>query len=146
MTRARAASISRSARLAIVAHARREAPRECCGLLVGSGRRVVLALPMTNVDSRPRTGFRIDPAEHIAARRVLRRAVPSLEIVGVYHSHPSGPATPSARDVAESHYPEWLFAIVAGAGRALRVFQIAGGIVTPVRTRWAPSRRRRSSP
>jgi proteasome lid subunit RPN8/RPN11 len=144
MTRARRASISRAARLFIVAHARREAPRECCGLLVGSGRRVVLALPMTNVDRRPRTGFRIDPAEHIAVRRVLRGAAPSLEIVGVYHSHPSGRATPSARDVAESHYPDWLFVIVSGSGRAVRAFQIAGGVVTPVETRLAPARRRSS--
>ena len=82
--RAGRASISWTAHRTIAEHARRQAPKECCGLLVGKDRRVDLALPMTNVDPRPRAGFRIDPAEHLAVRRVLRRLVPSLEIIGVY--------------------------------------------------------------
>ena len=145
MTRVRPASIAWAARAAMVAHAREAAPRECCGLLVGQGRRVDLALPLSNVDPRPRTGFQVDPAEHIAVRRVLRRVVPGLEIVGVYHSHPAGPARPSPRDVAESHYPEWLYAIVGRAGRTLRVYQMRpkGPVTVPIRWRRPVASRRR---
>ena len=36
-------------RRAIVAHARRERPNECCGLLLGRGTAVQFALPVANV-------------------------------------------------------------------------------------------------
>ena len=99
-------------RRAIVAHARRDAPHECCGFLIGRAGGVMFSLPVTNVDPKPRTGFQVDPAEHVAVRRLLRGFAPPLEIVGTYHSHPAGPAIPSPRDIAESHYPEWLSVIV----------------------------------
>ena len=35
-----------SVRAAIVAHARRDSPRECCGLLLGEGGSILFALPM----------------------------------------------------------------------------------------------------
>ena len=111
----------------MVAHARAEAPRECCGLLVGAGRRVDFAIPLTNTDPRPETGFRVDAAEHIAVRRILRRVVPSRVIVGVYHSHPRSAATPSARDIAECHYPDWIFVIVGREGRSVRAYQLGTG-------------------
>jgi len=129
-------AIPRSVRRAIVAHARRDAPHECCGLLVGGTGGVAFALPMANIDPRPRTGFQIDPAEHIAARRVLRRLVPALDIVGAYHSHPAGPATPSDRDVREAHYPEWVWLIVGSGGRSVRAFRISGQTATPAAITW----------
>ena len=139
MRRARPASVARAARVAMVAHAREAAPRECCGLLVGRGRRVDLVVPLSNVAPRPRSGFQVDPAEHIAVRRILRRVVPSRDIIGVYHSHPAGPARPSPRDIAESHYPEWLYAIVGRAGRSLRVFEMRPAGPVPVPVRWRGS-------
>lgn len=120
----------------MVRHARASAPDECCGFLVGAGGRVEFAIPMTNHDSRPRTGFRINPREHIAIRRALREMVPGHAIVGVYHSHPNGPATPSERDVKEANYPDWLFAIVGRGIRLVRVFSIRRGRVASVRVRW----------
>ena len=134
-------SIATSVREAMVAHARRDAPRECCGLLIGRGRRVDLALAMANAARRPRTRFQIDPGEHIAVRRVLRHVAPDLEIVGLYHSHPEGPAVPSARDVAEAHYPDWLFVIVGRAGRSVRAFQIRRTSSVSVPIRWRTPRR-----
>ena len=128
----RKATLPTAVKRAIVAHARRDAPRECCGFLVGRRTRVTFALPMKNVDPRPNSGFQIDPAEHVAVRRVLRQMAPALEIIGVYHSHPVGPATPSPRDIAESHYPEWLFLIVGANGRSVRAYRIARHGATPV--------------
>lgn len=120
----------------MTAHARREAPRECCGLLVGRGARVAFALPMANTHARPRAAFRLDPADHITIRRVLRRFAPPLEIVGVYHSHPAGGTRPSPRDLAEAHYPDWLFVIVGARGRAVSVFRLGGGRARRVSVRW----------
>ncbi len=102
-------------RRAILEHARREAPDECCGLLVGRGRDVVHAAAMRNAAVTPRTAYLIDPRDHIGLRRELRRLSPPLEIVGVYHSHPAGPPTPSDRDRRQAHYREWLYVIAAKA-------------------------------
>ncbi len=136
MTRVRPASIAWAARAAMLAHARHARPDECCGLLVGEGRRVDIAVPLSNIDPKPRTGFRIDPAEHIAVRRILRRVTPGRDIVGVYHSHPAGPARPSPRDIHESNYPEWLYAIVGRGSRTLRVYEMKPGSPVPVPIRW----------
>jgi len=115
-------------RRAIVAHARRDRPNECCGLLLGTSNVVQFALPMAN-DAASATRFRIDDAAHIEWRRLLRSFAPPLSIVGVYHSHPRGAAEPSPRDLAEAMYPDWLYAIVGLGERppALRVFQISRG-------------------
>lgn len=140
MSTARTVVLPSAVRRAIVAHARRDAPQECCGLLIGRGRHVTFSLPMTNVDPRPTIGFRVDPAEHVEARRMLRRLSPPVEIVGVYHSHPAGPATPSPRDIVESNYPEWIFVIVGGRPNSVRAFRIRRHAVTPVMLIAAPAR------
>lgn len=121
-------------RRAIVAHARRERPHECCGLLVGDDHHVVAAVPMRNVADTPRTRFRIDDRDHIALRRLLRDSAPDRRIVGVYHSHPDGPAEPSARDLAEAHYPDWLYVIVGFAGDRAQVrgFALESGRMRPI--------------
>lgn len=121
-------------RRAIVAHARREAPRECCGLLVGVGRRVRFAVPMVN-RAASEVRYRVDDRAHLDLRRVLRGFAPPLGIVGVYHSHPASRAVPSATDVAEAYYPEWVHVIVslAGARPRLAAFRIAHGRVVRVR-------------
>ena len=122
------ARIPAAVRRAIVAHAKREQPNECCGLLLGRGTAVQFALPMANALASP-TRYRISDAAHIECRRWLRDFAPTLSIVGVYHSHPEGAAEPSPRDLAEAMYPEWLYAIVGLAKKApvFRVFRIARG-------------------
>ena len=129
MTRRRAVRLSPQAARTMVAHARRERPRECCGLLVGTPGRVRVAVPMRNL-ARGRTRYRVDPAAHIALQRVLRVIEPAASIVGVYHSHPHGPAVPSETDVAEALYPDWIYVIVGlqgGRRPDARGFVIASG-------------------
>jgi proteasome lid subunit RPN8/RPN11 len=105
-------------RAAIARHARRDAPRECCGFLLGTPGGVNYALPATNTSTTPLTRYRVDPREHIAVRRILRRLTPPLGIVGVYHSHPRGPGAPSSADVREAYVPEWAHVIVDLSGRS----------------------------
>jgi len=122
------ARIPTAVKRAIVAHARRDRPNECCGLLLGRGNAVQFALPMTNVLASP-TRYRISDAAHIECRRFLRAFAPELSVVGVYHSHPAGAAEPSPRDLAEAMYPDWLYVIVGLAPKPpmLRAFRISRG-------------------
>jgi proteasome lid subunit RPN8/RPN11 len=91
-------------------------------------------LPATNV-ARSAVRYELDPRTHIDARRVLRRLVPPLEILGVYHSHPAGPPVPSETDVAQALYPDWVHVIVGlGAPRPrIAAYRIRGRRVTRVR-------------
>ena len=126
-----------AARRAILTHARRASPRECCGFLIGAGRRVHFTVPMRNV-ARGRTRYRIDPAAHIRLLRVLRAFFPPMGILGVYHSHPAGPARPSPLDLAQAHYASWVHIIVGLGGRpALKAFRIDGGQAREIEVRIA---------
>ena len=61
----------RSALEIMLAHARREAPLECCGLLVGAGDRVTRVVPARNLRASP-TRYLVDPESHFKARRRAR--------------------------------------------------------------------------
>ena len=79
-----------------------------------------------NVSPDPATSFEIDPAALFAALRAERAGGPRL--VGHYHSHPNGLASPSLRDAAMALQPGRLWLIVtAGATRMWR--EVPGGAV-----------------
>ena len=102
--------ILESAVQSIVAHARGTAPDECCGLLVGTSAGIDEAVRVRSLEPGP-TRYRIDPADHIALMKRLRGT--SRSIVGAYHSHPRSSAVPSASDVAEAFYPDFVYLIVS---------------------------------
>jgi proteasome lid subunit RPN8/RPN11 len=102
--------IRRAAVDAIVDHARRDAPLECCGLLIGSPDLVEETWCAPNTRNSP-VAFLIDPAAHFAAIHRARAA--GLHLIGAYHSHPQSPAVPSATDIRESNDPELLHVIVS---------------------------------
>jgi proteasome lid subunit RPN8/RPN11 len=112
-------------RTEIVAHAREDAPRECCGLLVGHGSLVDECVRSPNVDSNPNR-YEIDARVHVAANRRLRGT--GRAVVGAYHSHPHSPAWPSASDLAEAYYAEFIWFIVSLASEpeTLRAFRLDG--------------------
>ncbi len=75
-------------------------PSECCGLLIGvegEERRVVEARPCLNATS---TGaglrYKIDPLVLLRTEREL--AGSEKVVLGIYHSHPDYPASPSKID------------------------------------------------
>jgi proteasome lid subunit RPN8/RPN11 len=47
--------------------------------------------------------FRMDPKEQLQAFNHMDEQ--GWELLAIYHSHPSGPPTPSATDIAEAAYP-----------------------------------------
>ena len=99
---------------ALLAEAARAHPREACGLLFGTSRAITALQAAANVHPAPETHFEIDPAILIAAHRAMRGGGPA--VVGCYHSHPHGPAAPSAADVALAARDGGIWAIV-GAGQ-----------------------------
>jgi proteasome lid subunit RPN8/RPN11 len=110
--------IRAAARDAAVAAARAAHPAECCGMLLGTGHLIADAVPARNLAADP-DRFLIDPRDHIAARRDGRAR--GLEVLGFYHSHPHGPAVPSARDAADISYPGHLSLIVGLAAGDVEV-------------------------
>jgi len=70
-----------------------------------------------NVTEDPERRFEIDPAALFAALRAERAGGP--KIVGYWHSHPSGDATPSATDAAMAAADGRLWLIVAGEAATL---------------------------
>ena len=100
---------------AIIDHARQEAPRECCGLLIGTLDDITSVIPAQNVADEPLRRYRIDPRDHLRAIRLARQD--GEEVVGAYHSHPRSPALPSPTDAAEG-FANFLFVIVSLASEA----------------------------
>jgi proteasome lid subunit RPN8/RPN11 len=96
----------------LVAEAARAAPAECCGLLLGRNGRIEEARPAANVAPDPLLRFEIDPAALFAAHRAARAGGP--ELLGYYHSHPSGHPRPSATDCEHASGDARAWAIVAG--------------------------------
>jgi proteasome lid subunit RPN8/RPN11 len=86
-------------------------PREACGLLFGTDDAVLDWQQTDNVASTPETHFEIDPAALFAALRAERAGGAAL--IGYWHSHPNGVATPSATDAAMAT-DERLWLIVGG--------------------------------
>ena len=102
-----------------------ERPNECCGLLIGTGDLVHDAVRARNLRRSP-TRFQVEPADHFAAIRKARGA--GLEVVGAYHSHPTGPSGPSETDRVRLNDPTMVHVIVslAHGTRTVRAFRFNG--------------------
>ena len=111
-----------------MAHAREDAPRECCGLLVGHGSLVLESVRSPNVDPEPNR-YEIDARVHVATNRRLRGT--GRAVIGAYHSHPHSPAWPSASDLAETYYAEFIWVIVSLASgvETLKAFRLDGACI-----------------
>ncbi len=96
-------------------------PDEVCGFLAGVGGCVHQVYPIRNVAPFPTQRFLMDDREQIDALIDITRR--GWQVVAIYHSHPTGPPTPSCRDLVEATYPDALMAIIApdDHARALRL-------------------------
>jgi proteasome lid subunit RPN8/RPN11 len=115
----------------IVAHAVEDLPNECCGLLIGTAEMVEDFSRARNT-KRSRTRFQVEPADHFAAVRRARAA--GFEIVGAYHSHPSGPSGPSETDRARLTDASMFHVIIslAHGTRTVRAFRLTDGNFSPL--------------
>lgn len=109
MPEARILKLSRSLLEDLLARARRQAPEETCGFLLGArdstGAKVQSVAEVPNqVRSNPEENFRISPQDLFRVGQEAEQE--QLELLGVWHSHPSSGATPSAAD-HQGTWPQW---------------------------------------
>lgn len=92
-------------------------PDEVCGLMLGrdgaEGRTVTALVPIANAFEGEEQYHRylITPEDMFRAEREARRL--GLDVVGVYHSHPNAPASPSQYDRDHAAWTTWSYVIVS---------------------------------
>ncbi len=133
-------TISRDDLQRVYEHCSREYPDEACGILAGSPGAVEQVYEMTNARPGP-ASYEMDPEEQFRVMKDIRRS--GRGIVGIYHSHPSGPAYPSGIDVERAYWPGTLFpnfpdavymivSLAQLSDPAARAFTISGGRISEV--------------
>lgn len=107
--------LSREVYDSIVYHAYSGNDEEVCGVLAGTygstESRVLDTRQATNVAETPQIRYRIDPAEQFEIVEEIEDE--AMEIAGFYHSHPSGPTTPSETDLDRATWPDHSYLICA---------------------------------
>lgn len=116
----------------MLAHLAACAPEEGCGLLGGINGQVQTVYPVENILHSP-VEYLMDATEQVRVMMALEQA--ELEIAGIFHSHPTGPPTPSPTDVAQAYYPDAVYVIGAPDAEGhwqARGFRIEAGKVVEV--------------
>jgi proteasome lid subunit RPN8/RPN11 len=111
----------------MIEHCLRERPNEGCGLLAGVGDRVEKVFPTANKAESP-VRYEVDPREVLRIQREIDDA--DQELLGIFHSHVSSAAYPSATDVRLAFYPEAVYFLLSLAREnepELRGFTIVDG-------------------
>jgi [CysO sulfur-carrier protein]-S-L-cysteine hydrolase len=109
----------------IVAHAREEAPRECCGMIGTADGRAVAVHRVRNVAINPKSAYFMDAKEQYLAFQAIEDA--DLEIGAIYHSHPRSEPVPSETDVnLAKQWPgmRWMIVSLAGGEPEIRTWRI----------------------
>src|SRR5579864_8437282 len=104
----------------MLAQAKAELPNECCGMLAGRiepaapgelPRALVLRrFPLINEAASP-VEYRSDPRSMFAAVRAMQKE--GLDVLAVYHSHPSSEPIPSKKDRAQNYSPNVMDLIIS---------------------------------
>lgn len=91
-------------------------PNEACGVFFGrrgtdGEEEITGAKPIPNVNTeRARDRYELDPRAQLAAEKEARGR--GEAVIGVYHSHPDHPASPSPTDLGRA-WPELTYMIVS---------------------------------
>ena len=102
-----------------IAHARRESPLECCGLLAGrvsEGAGVVTTRFAIGNDAASPTEYATNARDLLHAFRAMRAA--GEELLAIYHSHPTSNPVPSRRDIEQNTYGECVAHLIVGLAGA----------------------------
>ena len=115
----------------LLAHAREEAPNECCGLIGGSDAVAKTVYRARNAEASP-LRYNLDPQDQF--RIMTEMDERGEELSAIYHSHTASPAYPSQTDINLAAYPDALYLIVslAEGEKDLRGCRIDAGEVTEV--------------
>jgi proteasome lid subunit RPN8/RPN11 len=110
----------------LLAHARRQPHRECCGILAGQDGLITKAFPAKNVAVDPVRNYEIAPSEIVLLMQQLHKR--RLQFLGIYHSHPHWLEAnePSPKDIALAHAGAIYFIVTPRpyASTPIRAFSI----------------------
>lgn len=118
---------------AIVAHARQEYPRECCGIVSGHDGRLENLHVLRNI-AEGNVFYEIDP-EQLMQLEFGELEQTGAEIVAIYHSHPESQAYPSATDLELAYWPEAVYLICSLENKSepgIRGFRMRDGVISEV--------------
>ncbi len=115
----------------LIAHAREDAPNECCGLIGGNDGVAKTVYRARNAEASP-LRYNLDPQDQF--RIMTEMDERGEELAGIYHSHTASPAYPSQTDINLAAYPGALYLIVslAEGEEPLRGYRIEDGTVDEV--------------
>lgn len=91
-------------------HAQLEPEQEVCGL-IGRRGEAMRFYAVANVATAPQRLFEMDPAQQIAALRLMRER--GEDLFAIYHSHPHAPPVPSRLDIEQAAYPDALYILAS---------------------------------
>jgi proteasome lid subunit RPN8/RPN11 len=113
----------------LIAHARAEAPNECCGMIATADGRAVAVHPAENAAASP-LRYEIEGRRQLEILTSIEDA--GHELGAIYHSHTRTAPVPSQTDVNLAFYPDALYVIVGVAGEQpdVRAWRIVGGEVS----------------
>ena len=94
----------------ILSHAREGYPDEVCGLMAGKDGVVSRIFRISNVD-KSSVSYMMEPSEQFRAFKEMRNE--GLDLMAIYHSHPTSQAYPSRTDVRLAFYPEAVYVIAS---------------------------------
>jgi [CysO sulfur-carrier protein]-S-L-cysteine hydrolase len=121
--------ISRQLLDEIIAHAREDAPNECCGMIATSDGEAVTVHRARNTAASP-FKYEMDGMEQYRIQTAIEDA--GFELGAIYHSHTRSAPEPSQTDINLAFYPEALYVIVGVAGDEpdVRAWRIVDGAVS----------------
>ena len=113
-----------------MAHAREEAPNECCGMIAARDGDAVRVYRARNAAASP-LRYELDPREQYRIQMEIEEQ--GLELGAIYHSHTRTEPYPSQTDVTFAEaWPgtPWIIVGLAGDEPVVRTFRIEGPDVT----------------
>ncbi len=102
--------IPKSSKETMIKQALNELPHECCGLLLGKNSKIKRTLPMRNTEPSPEAYF-MDPIQQVEVFTDMEKKGETL--IGIYHSHPKGPSTPSGADLKMAFHQDAVYIIIS---------------------------------
>ncbi len=113
----------------VIAHAREDAPNECCGMIASSDGEAIAVHRARNTAASP-FKYEMDGMEQYRIQTAIEDA--GYELGAIYHSHTRSAPEPSQTDINLAFYPEALYVIVGlkSPQPDVRAWRIVDGAVS----------------
>jgi len=114
----------------MIAHAKEDAPNECCGIIAGQNGRAAKLFRAKNAEASPYR-YNVEPKDLF---RIFRECEENgWSFLAIYHSHTASEAYPSPTDVRLATWPEAYYVLVSlqdADKPVVRAFRITNGAIS----------------